>query len=125
MDTIYFAKDMRAFVAQVKSWLKPDGVFFIGYQEGDVMPKTESLDSTEIVKALKYNQMSYDAVDITEQTYRMLKKKRVSAKAHYGEFIAEGNEKWFDMLMFQTECSKEPFEEFANKMSRYIIVVKK
>lgn len=125
MDTIYFAKDMRAFVAQVKSWLKPDGVFFVGYQEGDVMPKTESLETTEIVKALEYNQMHYEAGDITEQTYRMLKKKRESAKAHHGKFIAEGNEKWFDMLMFQTECSEESLEEFTNKMSRYIFVVKK
>lgn len=125
MDTIYFAKDMRAFVAQVKSWLKPDGVFFIGYQEGDVMPKTESLETTEIVKALEYNQMLYEAVDITEQTYRMLKKKRESAKAHHGEFSAEGNEKWFDMLMFQTDCSEDSLEGFANKMSRYIFVVKK
>ena len=125
MDTIYFAKDMKDFAAQVKSWLKPDGVFFVGYQEGDIVPKTESLETTEIVKALKYNQMNYEAVDITEQTYRMLKKKRESAKAHREEFIAEGNEKWFDMLMFQTECSEESYEEFANKMSRYLIVAKK
>lgn len=55
----------------------------------------------------------------------MLKKKRESAKAHREEFIAEGNEKWFDMLMFQTECSEESYEEFANKMSRYLIVAKK
>lgn len=31
MDTMYFAKDMAAFVAQVKRWLKPNGVFFVGY----------------------------------------------------------------------------------------------
>ncbi len=32
MDTIYFAKNMPEFVAQVKRWLKKDGVFFIGYR---------------------------------------------------------------------------------------------
>ncbi len=122
MDTIYFAKDMRAFVSQVKTWLKPDGVFIIGYQEGDVMPKTESFDTMEIVKALQYNQMLYEAVDITEQTYIMLKRKRNSALAHQREFMAEGNEKWFHMLMLQTKCSEDHYEDFAKKMSRHIFI---
>ncbi len=30
MDTMYFAKDMTAFVAQVKTWLKQSGVFLWG-----------------------------------------------------------------------------------------------
>ena len=46
MDTMYFAKDMTAVVAQVKRWLKPGGVFFVGYQEGDVMPKTADMHTT-------------------------------------------------------------------------------
>ena len=125
MDTIYFAKDMRVFVSQVKTWLKPDGVFFIGYQEGDVMPKTESLDTMEIVKALEYNQMLYETVDITEQTYIMLKRKRNSALAHQREFTAEGNEKWFHMLMLQTKCSEDDYEDFAKKMSRHIFILRK
>ena len=125
MDTIYFAKDMRVFVSQVKTWLKPDGVFFIGYQEGDVMPKTESFDTMEIVKALEYNQMLYETVDITEQTYIMLKRKRNSALAHQREFTAEGNEKWFHMLMLQTKCSEDDYEDFAKKMSRHIFILRK
>lgn len=43
MDTMYFAKDMSDFVKQVKTWLKGDAVFFVGYQEGDVIPKTENI----------------------------------------------------------------------------------
>ena len=31
MDTMYFAKDMTSFVAQIKRWLKTEGVFFAGY----------------------------------------------------------------------------------------------
>ena len=31
MDTMYFAKDMTAFVEQIKKWLKQDGIFFVGY----------------------------------------------------------------------------------------------
>ena len=40
MDTIYFAPDMEKFLLQAIRWLKKDGVLFICYQEGDVMPKT-------------------------------------------------------------------------------------
>ena len=43
MDTMYFAKDMSDFVKQVKTWLKGDAVFFVGYQVGDVIPKTENM----------------------------------------------------------------------------------
>ena len=125
MDTIYFAKDMSNFVAQVKSWLKPQGIFFIGYQEGDVMPKTKSLSTTEIAKCLEINQMKYKVFDITTKTYEMLKKKRESAKAHYDLFCKERNKMWFDMLMFQTECAEESLESFEKKMSRYIFVAKK
>ena len=123
MDTMYFAQDMTAFVAQVKRWLKPGGVFFAGYQEGDVMPKTDNTETTEITKALKANGMEYKVYDITKQTYDLLRKKRKAALAYQAEFEAEGNQRWFDMLMYQTECSCEPFEEFAGQMSRYIFVV--
>lgn len=124
MDTMYFAKDMISFVSQVKAWLKPDAVFFVGYQEGDVMPKTECAETTEIAKALKENGMSYEVIDITEQTYNLLKKKREAAIAHKKKFEAEGNDKWFDMLMFQTECTDDDYEEFAKKMSRYIFIAR-
>ena len=32
MDTMYFARDMVSFITQIKRWLKPDGVLFVGYQ---------------------------------------------------------------------------------------------
>jgi len=37
MDSVYFAHDMATFVNQIKNWLKPGGVLFVAYQEGDVM----------------------------------------------------------------------------------------
>lgn len=122
MDTMYFAKDMTAFVAQVKKWLKPDGVFFVGYQEGDVMPKTESMFTTELTKALSQNGMDYEVTDITKQTYDLLMQKREAALAHRAEFEAEGYDEWFAMLQGQTECVTEPYEEFQKKMARYIYV---
>ena len=53
MDSIYFAKDMEAFVKQARNWLKPGGIFFVAYQEGDVMERTENADSTEFAEAMK------------------------------------------------------------------------
>ncbi len=125
MDTIYFAKDIKSFVSQVKSWLKPNGVFFVAYQEGDVMPKTESIETTEISKALISNNMKYKVIDITEETYNLLRKKRASAIIHKEEFKQEGNKQWYDMLIAQTEYSECTYEEFKKKMSRYIFVAEK
>ena len=53
MDTMYFAPDMKAFLLQIMGWLKKDGVLFVCYQEGDVMPKTENAETTVLAKALK------------------------------------------------------------------------
>ncbi|MBQ7781930.1 MAG: methyltransferase domain-containing protein [Lachnospiraceae bacterium] len=125
MDTMYFANDMISFVAQIKGWLKTDGVFFIGYQEGDVIPKTENVETTELAKAFIRNGMGYEAVDITRQTYDLLKKKREAAIAHQVEFEAEGHKDWFEILLLQTECVTETYEEFAQKMTRYIFVARK
>lgn len=125
MDTMYFSKDMVAFVSQIKRWLKRDGVFFVGYQEGDVMPKTECASTTVLAKALEKNGLNYEVTDITEQTYGLLRQKRISAIAHRAEFEAEGYKNWFDMLIGQTECVTEPFEEFQKEMARYIYVVRK
>lgn len=125
MDTMYFTKDMSAFVTRIKKWLKPSGVFFVGYQEGDVMPKTESVNTTELSKALEKNGMKYEVTDITRQTYALLRKKREAAIAHQSEFEAEGCKQWFDMLMFQTEYAMKPYEEFAQSMARYIYVIRK
>ena len=125
MDSMYFAKDMTAFGAQIKKWLKPNGIFFVGYQEGDVMPKTESVETTVLVDTLRKNGMSFEVKDITKQTYKLLTTKREAAIAHKEEFEAEGYKEWFDLLMWQTECVKEPFEQFKEKMARYIFVARK
>lgn len=125
MDTMYFAEDMTAFMMQIKKWLKPQGVFFAGYQEGDVIPKTENMDTTQLSAALGKCGMAYEVWDITEQTYRLLKRKRAAAVLHKPEFEAEGNRQWFDMLMGQTECAAEPYERFREKMARYIYAARK
>ena len=69
MDTMYFTQDMSAFVSQIKKWMKPDGVLFIAYQEGDVVAKTQNGDTTLINKALRANDMKASVIDITRQSY--------------------------------------------------------
>ena len=125
MDTLYFATDMTAFVAQVRKWLKKDGVFFVGYQEGDVIPKTPNAHTTMLVKALTENGMTYEVTDITKQTYQLLKIKRESAIKHRAMFEAEGHSQWFDVLIGQTEYSKQSFDQFKEQMARYIYVIRK
>ena len=125
MDTMYFAKDMIAFTGQIKRWMKQGGVFFVGYQEGDVIPRTANADTTMQAEALRQNGMKYDVTDITRQTYDMLVIKRSAALRHQAEFEREGHHDWFDLLMSQTECIIENYEQFKEKMARYIYVVYK
>lgn len=125
MDTMYFASDMTGFVGQLKKWLKPDGVFFAGYQEGDVMPRTESIRTAELTKALEANQMPFEAIDITRQTYDLLRRKCQAALHHKAAFEAEGNKEWFDLLMAQTECANTTFEQFQKSMARYLFIARK
>ena len=58
MDTMYFSKDMSAFAGQIKRWLKPDGILFAGYSEGELVPRTFDGYTTELAKALKNNRMN-------------------------------------------------------------------
>lgn len=125
MDTMYFASDMSAFVSQIKRWLKKGGVFFVGYQEGDVMPKTENADTTVLARALDENGMKYEVKDITEQTYQLLKNKRAAAMSYKEQFIEENQEMWYDLLMEQTDMVTQSFEEFQKEMARYVYIIRK
>ena len=94
------------------------------FQEGDVIPKTSNAHTTMLVKALQENNMSYEVTDITKQTYELLKKKRESAIKYRTLFEDEGYSQWFDMLIGQTEYINVPFEQFKEKMARYIYVIR-
>ena len=125
MDSIYFAPDMEKFLLQAMQWLKKNGVMFVCYQEGDVMPKTDDMNTTVLARALQKNGIHYEAQDITKETYDLLKRKRETALSYRKDFEEEGNTEWFDLLMIQTDCVTEPFEMFARKMARYIYVIRK
>ena len=125
MDTMYFAPDMETFLLQLIRWLKPDGVLFVCYQEGDVMPKTEDAYTSVLAQALRKNRLRFEVEDITKETYELMKRKRESALLHQKDFEAEGNTEWFDLLMLQTDFAAGSFEEFAVQMARYIYIVRK
>lgn len=125
MDTMYFAKDMAHFLAQIWGWLREGGVFFCGYQEGDVMPKTDNKDTTELAKAFRKNGIDYEVENITEECYDLLRRKRESAIYYEREFFEAGEEQWYHMLMGQTECARKTLGEFSEEMARYIYVVKR
>ncbi len=125
MDTMYFAPDMAAFVGQLRRWLKPGGVLFVGYQEGDVQPRTTDAESTVLAQALRSCGMSYQVEDITRETYDLLRRKRRAAENHRQAFLAEGNEDWYAMLIAQTDYAQVSYEDFAKTMARYLFVAHK
>ena len=55
----------------------------------------------------------------------MLKKKRETALLYQKALEEEGNKDWFDKLMLQTDCVEDPYDVFAQKMARYIYIVRK
>ena len=124
MDTMYFAPDMSAFVDQIMKWLKKGGVFFVCYQEGDVMPKTKDENTSVLAMILKDKKIDYDCIDITKESYDLMLRKREAALSLKVEFVKEGNEEWFEMLVAQTDYADKPFDEYRKEMARYIYTVR-
>ena len=125
MDTMYFAPDMEKLVQQIIKWLKKDGELFVGYQEGDVMPKTDNEKTTILAKVFDKSRIQYEVENITQETYELLKKKREAALLHQRDFEKEGNKDWFDMLMLQTDCVTDSYDVFVQRMARYIYIARK
>jgi hypothetical protein len=65
----------------------------------------------------------YDTEWFTQQTYEMLKRKRLSAEKYKKQFDSENMTQWYEMLMFQTESATASFNEYKSRFSRYIFVV--
>lgn len=125
MDTIYFAPDMSAFVSQIYKWLKPNGSFICGYQEGDVMDKTENDDTTILAKAFKQNGLKYSVFNYTKETYEMLKHKREVILSMQDDFKMAGIEMWYEVIKSQTDNILLSYDDYRKKNARYIYVFKK
>lgn len=124
MDTMYFTEDMCSFVGQIKRWLKENGTFFIGYQEGDVMPKTDNSDTSVLAQALKKNGFTYDVINITKQTYDMLSRKSDAIIELKDDFKKENLQGWYDVILEQTVGVNLTFDEYKMKNARYIYIAK-
>ena len=125
MDTIYFAPDMSVFVSQIYKWLKPLGSFICGYQEGDIMDKTENYDTTEMAKAFKQNGLKYEVSNYTKETYEMLKHKREVIVSMQEDFKRAGIEMWCEVVKSQTDSILVSYDDYRKKNSRYIYTFKK
>ena len=125
MDSMYFAKDMTAFVASIRKWLKPGGVLFVAYQEGDVVDKTENTETTLFADAMKANGWDYEVSDITKDSYDVLVKKREVALKYKDALEKEGYSEWADLLVMQTDYINDGYDEYSKNLSRYIYVAKK
>lgn len=124
MDTLYFAPDLTELLGRIKRWLKPGGVFFAGYQEGDVAEKTACWETSLPAKALRQNNMPCNVEDITRETYQLLRRKRQAAMDCKAAFDQEGLSGWYDLLMMQTDCAAEPWEAFTAKQTRWLITAR-
>lgn len=122
MDTLYFVPDVEEAVRNILSWLRPGGRFLCGYEEGDVAPKTGSVSESVPVKAFQKLGIPYRAIDYTEETYRMLRRKREAVLSLKKEFCREGNGFWYKVILEQTSCARGSFEKFAEKNARYLFV---
>ena len=97
----------------------------MGYQEGDIMPKTDNENTTVFARTLNGCGFRYEVENITGETYNLLKRKREAALLHQTDFEEEGNKEWFDLMILQTDCATEPYDLFAGKMARYLYTIKK
>lgn len=120
MDTIYFASDMTVLISQIHKWLKPNGSFICGYQEGDVMEKTENYDTTVLAGAFRQNGLKYKVTDYTKETYEMLKRKREAVISMQEDFKQSGIELWYEVVKSQTDCILDSYDDYRKNNARYI-----
>lgn len=90
-----------------------------------MIPKTENEGTTELAKAFGSHGIDFEVMDITEECYELLMRKRKAALSFQEKFYEAGEKAWYDMLIEQTECVCRPFEEFCEVMARYIFVARK
>ncbi len=125
MDTIYFAPDMTTFISQIHKWLKPKGCFICGYQEGDVMKKTDNQDTTVLARAFHKNGLTYSVINYSKETYEMLKNKRNVIVSMRKEFKKAGINLWYQVIKGQTDSILATFDNYQKKNARYIYTFRK
>ena len=82
---------------------------------GEILSDDSVYNKGDIVRAL-YTVLNYLDTDKTKRNF---------AIKHKAMFDEEGYSQWCDMLIAQTDYVKDSFEQFKEKMARYIYVCRK
>jgi ubiquinone/menaquinone biosynthesis C-methylase UbiE len=129
IDTIYFSQDYTATIRALKEALAPAGQMGILYSYGrepwvpvDEFPK-ENLppDRTPLAEALKENQLSFSATDLTPQDYALALRRKAILPELKRQFDEEGIQFIYDNRLGDARGVAEAIEQGLH--ARYLYQV--
>jgi ubiquinone/menaquinone biosynthesis C-methylase UbiE len=112
IDSIFFGKDLKTTLANLRGILKPEGQMAIFYEE-DLSP------------ALKENDLAYTVYDFSEEHYVHMQLKHRVASRMRKAFEDEGNTFIWENLTTESIATPEPYNPNISSTSRYLYHVKK
>jgi SAM-dependent methyltransferase len=126
IDTLYWAADFSATLAQVSKALKPGGQMGILFMQGPWFgdpPGIVPAKDTAVGAALDDLGLSYDAHDITAQNFEFYRRVHRVWTEMRDDFVAEGNGFIPDYILLEIEGEVLPAMK-DNKMTRYLYHVR-
>jgi len=112
IDSIFFGKDLKTTLANLRRILKPDGQMAIFYEE-------------DLSSALKENGLAYRVYNFSEEHYAHMQLKHRIADGMQKVFEDEGNTFIWENLMTESIASPEPYSPNVSSISRYLYHVRK
>jgi ubiquinone/menaquinone biosynthesis C-methylase UbiE len=126
IDTLYFVEDMDFTISELKNILKPQGqmgIFYAQYRELDESIELLKPENTKVGKALLKNELSFQAVDFTDNAKELWLKEVSFAEELKDMFEKEGNLVLYNDRM---EDAKRVLEWIKNEQEkRYFYYAKK
>ena len=122
VDTMYFVDDPKAFVEQITGWLKPDGVFAAMYGCFDEIETDIGRDDNSLARALREAGLDYRTVDYTENHYRIMRKRRITAELMREDFKREELEPIADRVITESIDADMTLEDFKRHYSRFMYI---
>jgi 2-polyprenyl-3-methyl-5-hydroxy-6-metoxy-1,4-benzoquinol methylase len=125
IDTLYFAKDLKGTIGQLQSLLKPDGqmgLFYSAVRAASDPPEILEADRTVLAQALKSNELSYEAYDLTESNLAFWERSQKAIEEVRGALEAEGNKDLSEGRI--VEGNAVLGLALAGKMTRYLYHVR-
>ena len=126
IDALYYARDFRGVMQDMKDILKPNGSMGIFYGQGrkpDEAPEKINPENTKLGKAIKENDLQFTTIEFTENAYGVMLRELAIAQELEEMFKEEGNH---DICQERIEQSKDLIQRFEKKLQRrYFFYVKK